>query len=78
MLGISRVIEQRHQAFQVFDLLIGDGVEVSVPHSNVITERSTAPAVFEHDLFIQRTSSAPFGAEYLLFGQVELMYYELA
>ena len=28
-------IEQRHQAFQVFDLLIGDGVEVAVPHSNV-------------------------------------------
>ena len=28
-------IEQRHQAFQVFDLLIGDGVEVAVPHRNV-------------------------------------------
>ena len=28
--------------------------------------------------FIQRTSPASFGAEYLLFGQVELTYYEFA
>ena len=28
-------IEQRHQTFQVFYLLSGDGVEVAVPHRNV-------------------------------------------
>jgi hypothetical protein len=28
-------IEQRHHTFQVFDLLIGDGVEVAIPHGDV-------------------------------------------
>jgi hypothetical protein len=36
------------------------------------------PSPFELGLFIQRASPASFGAEYLLFGQVNLTEHELA
>ena len=45
-------IEQRHHAFQAFDLLIGAGEEVAVPHSNAcsLAYFEGTDLIFEKDL----------------------------